>query len=138
MNSWRDFISTKNLNYANRKTDGVHSMPCSRNENPTPSLIVPLFSSLFLSIHLLSAAHTKKQLDDYFASNPKVKIIRAKKREGLIRARLLGAKYAAAPVLTYLDSHCECTVGKYRPFSTVHMNHIFYRVFNVRWSTIWI
>lgn len=60
-----------------------------------------------------TTAHTKKQLDDYFASYSKVKIIRAKKREGLIRARLLGARHAAAPVLTYLDSHCECTVGKY-------------------------
>lgn len=34
--------------------------------------------------------HLKTQLEDYFKSEPKVKIVRAKKREGLIRARLLG------------------------------------------------
>lgn len=34
--------------------------------------------------------HLKKPLEDYFANEPKVKIIRAQKREGLIRARLLG------------------------------------------------
>lgn len=79
------------------------------------------FNPLVSSLH---TAHTKKQLDDYFESNPKVKIIRATKREGLIRARLLGAKYAAAPVLTYLDSHCECTVGKCRPFLAIHTPHL--------------
>lgn len=57
-------------------------------------------------------AHLKTQLEEYLENYPKVKIVRAKKREGLIRARLMGARYASAPVLTYLDSHCECTEGK--------------------------
>ncbi|KAK3908178.1 Putative polypeptide N-acetylgalactosaminyltransferase 9 [Frankliniella fusca] len=59
--------------------------------------------------------HLKLQLEEYFASYPKVRIIRAAKREGLIRARLMGAKYATAPVLTYLDSHCECAEGWLEP-----------------------
>ncbi len=56
-----------------------------------------------------------KPLEDYAAQLGKVKVVRAKKREGLIRARLLGASQATAPVLTYLDSHCECTEGWLEP-----------------------
>ena len=36
-------------------------------------------------------------------------------RSGLIRARLLGARHSSAPVLLFLDAHCECTEGWLEP-----------------------
>ena len=79
-------------------------------------IINPIFTlkvSSLLTPRDCISAHLMQQLDDYMSSLPKVRIVRATRREGLIRARLLGARYVTAPVLTYLDSHCECTEGEF-------------------------
>lgn len=67
-----------------------------------------LISEVILVDDYSDKPHLGKPLDDWADTfNGKVKIVRATKREGLIRARLLGIKASTAPVLTYLDSHCE-------------------------------
>ncbi|CAG9539114.1 unnamed protein product [Cercopithifilaria johnstoni] len=58
----------------------------------------------------------KAELDNFVAKlNIHIKVIRANERVGLIRARLMGAKEAEGDVLTFLDSHCECTKGWMEP-----------------------
>ncbi|XP_065368725.1 putative polypeptide N-acetylgalactosaminyltransferase 9 [Calliphora vicina] len=74
-----------------------------------------LIKQIILVDDFSDMAHLKEPLNEYFALYPKVKIVRATKREGIIRSRLLGMKYSTAPVLTYLDSHCECTEGWLEP-----------------------
>nr|XP_033322137.1 polypeptide N-acetylgalactosaminyltransferase 1-like isoform X1 [Megalopta genalis]XP_033322138.1 polypeptide N-acetylgalactosaminyltransferase 1-like isoform X2 [Megalopta genalis]XP_033322139.1 polypeptide N-acetylgalactosaminyltransferase 1-like isoform X1 [Megalopta genalis] len=43
------------------------------------------------------------------------KVLRSRKRIGLVNARLMGANEAVGEVLTFLDAHCECTVGWLEP-----------------------
>lgn len=54
----------------------------------------------------------KNSLDEYVKKlQVSTRVLRAGKRVGLVNARLIGAKEAKGDVLTFLDAHCECTVG---------------------------
>ncbi|XP_054721610.1 putative polypeptide N-acetylgalactosaminyltransferase 10 [Uloborus diversus] len=71
-----------------------------------------LIKEIILVDDFSNKAQLKTPLDQYVAQHfSKVKIIRASKREGLIRARLLGAKAAKSEVLLFLDSHTEANVN---------------------------
>lgn len=57
-------------------------------------------------------AHLGDQLKTYVNSlNKPVRIERMSNRSGLIRARLHGAKISTGKTLTFLDAHCEVTIG---------------------------
>ena len=56
-----------------------------------------------------------KKLEDWIAPNPKIKVLRHEKRDGLIRARMTGAHAAKGDVFVFLDSHCEANVGWLEP-----------------------
>ena len=74
--------------------------------------LILFYCKYFSLYHHPFTAHLKEQLETYMAQYSVVKIVRENARVGLIRARLSGARHATADVLTYLDSHCECTTGK--------------------------
>ncbi|GAA6108146.1 polypeptide N-acetylgalactosaminyltransferase 13 isoform X2 [Tachysurus ichikawai] len=58
----------------------------------------------------------KKTLEDYVKTlEVPVRILRMEQRSGLIRARLRGAAATRGQVITFLDAHCECTMGWLEP-----------------------
>ncbi|KAH0627086.1 hypothetical protein JD844_002480 [Phrynosoma platyrhinos] len=58
----------------------------------------------------------KRLLENYVKKlQVPVHVIRMEQRSGLIRARLKGAAASKGQVITFLDAHCECTVGWLEP-----------------------
>ena len=63
--------------------------------------------------------HLKEKLENYIKRfNGKVKLYRTEKREGLVRARVIGAEKATGDVIIVLDAHCECSTNWLPPLLT--------------------
>ncbi|XP_050419271.1 polypeptide N-acetylgalactosaminyltransferase 5 isoform X2 [Patella vulgata] len=86
---------------------GVHSVI----DRSPPSLL----REIILVDDFSDMDHLKRPLEKYVAQLPKVRLIRASKREGLTRARIIGFEAAKAQTLTFLDAHCECFPGWLEP-----------------------
>uniref|UniRef100_A0A3B3TR34 Polypeptide N-acetylgalactosaminyltransferase n=2 Tax=Poecilia latipinna TaxID=48699 RepID=A0A3B3TR34_9TELE len=78
----------------------------------TPAI---LLTEIILIDDFSDRGYLKSQLAEYISNLQRVRLIRTNKREGLVRARLIGATYATGDVLTFLDCHCECVPGWIEP-----------------------
>ncbi|NWW43721.1 GLT13 acetylgalactosaminyltransferase, partial [Pedionomus torquatus] len=76
------------------------------------TLLRTIYSVINRSPHRLLAEIV---LVDDASERVSVKIIRMEQRSGLIRARLRGAAASKGQVITFLDAHCECTLGWLEP-----------------------
>lgn len=70
---------------------------------------------LILVDDLSDQEHLQGRLERALKDLPRVRLIRTTTRQGLVRARMLGAQYATGDVLTFLDCHIECNPGWLEP-----------------------
>lgn len=101
---------------------------CYYNEAPS-ALLRTVYTVLKRSpIHLIEEIIVVDDFSDpeyhintfeSFINSKLVKLVRTIKREGLIRARLFGAKLAKGDVLIFLDSHVEANQGWLEPLLEV-------------------
>uniref|UniRef100_A0A8C6BKR5 Polypeptide N-acetylgalactosaminyltransferase n=1 Tax=Monodon monoceros TaxID=40151 RepID=A0A8C6BKR5_MONMO len=98
---------------------------------PTTSVVIVFhneaWSTLLRTVHSVinrSPRHMLEEIvlvddaserDFFFFFRYSVHVIRMEQRSGLIRARLKGAAVSKGQVITFLDAHCECTVGWLEP-----------------------
>lgn len=80
----------------------------SLKEHSVPAFVIH-------NTELYVAAFLREPLDEHVAKLPvSTRVLRTSERVGLVRARLMGAKEARGQILTFLDAHCECTIGMYQ------------------------
>ncbi|KAH6936565.1 hypothetical protein HPB50_019175 [Hyalomma asiaticum] len=94
----------------NRSLPDIRNPGCQKkhyvSKLPTASVVVPFHNEHWTTLLRTATKQLKKPLEDYIAKHwNKVRVVRATRREGLIRARLLGARQATGDVLIFLDSH---------------------------------
>uniref|UniRef100_A0A3P8VC06 Polypeptide N-acetylgalactosaminyltransferase n=1 Tax=Cynoglossus semilaevis TaxID=244447 RepID=A0A3P8VC06_CYNSE len=82
---------------------------------PTTSVIIAFYNEAWSTLLRTIHNYLKSKLADYISNLDRVRLIQTNKREGLVRARLIGATYATGDVLTFLDCHCECVPGWIEP-----------------------
>ena len=75
----------------------------------------PLIREIILVDDMSSRDNLKEPLERYVKLLPKTKLLRNRKREGLIRSRLRGSNLAMGQVVIFLDAHTEANVGWLEP-----------------------
>ncbi|KAL4222490.1 Polypeptide N-acetylgalactosaminyltransferase 4 [Mactra antiquata] len=63
----------------------------------------------------ISLDELKSPLREAVSTINVLRLVRTKRHEGLIRARLIGVQHSVAPVMIFLDAHVECFEGWLEP-----------------------
>uniref|UniRef100_UPI00358E739B polypeptide N-acetylgalactosaminyltransferase 12-like n=1 Tax=Myxine glutinosa TaxID=7769 RepID=UPI00358E739B len=120
---WNPLCSQKHYNYLSLPTTSViiafYNEAWSTLLRTVHSVLETspdvLLTEIILVDDFSDKEHLKHPLEQYLALLRKVRLVRTQRREGLVRARLLGTAYAQGQVLTFLDCHCECHDGWLEP-----------------------